>query len=85
MKVQKMNRNLHIQLKIALSALDSSISAFARSLKKPGGDKIGISHSAVIRAAKGTEPTPWIVKAIEDVIEEAKEKHPEVYQGLTQN
>ena len=69
----------HSQLKEASRLLNKPISKFAKELKKPGGTKQGVSHTAVIRVAQGYENTEWIREAIDRFIDEARKKYPEYY------
>ncbi len=70
--------SLHKELKHALAASYSTITEFAANLEKPDGS-VGVSHTAVIRTAQGKDVTPWIVEAIENKIEQAKNEYPKYY------
>lgn len=71
-------QNIHQDLKTALMLRGSSITKFARNLKKPDGS-VGISHTAVIRVAKNFEETDWIRNEIEVTIRNSKTTFPEYW------
>jgi len=70
--------DVHDDLKIALKLLDLRLVDFAVSLKRPDGN-IGISHTAVIRVAKGQDETMWIRQEIMALIRKAHRLFPEYY------
>jgi hypothetical protein len=72
------NQNLHQELKTALMLRGTSLSKFAKNLKKPDGT-IGVSHTAVIRVAQNREQTDWIRKEIVKAIKNSRKTFPEYW------
>jgi hypothetical protein len=71
--------NIHNDLKIALRLQGVTIRAWGKSLKKPDGS-VGISHTAVIRVARGDDKTSWIRTAIESLIDRTKLEYPAAFE-----
>lgn len=71
-------QDFHAELKTALSLEGTTLSGFAKNLKKPNG-QVGISHTALIRVAQHHEDTPWIRTLIKDVIKKSRLTYPEFW------
>lgn len=78
-----MGTSLHNQLIASSEILNTSISSFAKSLTKPNGH-VGISHTAIILAAKGESNTQWIIDEITKFINKAKKENPEYFTVRTE-
>jgi len=71
-------QNFHADLKTALSLEGTTLSGFAKNLRKPNG-QVGISHTALIRVAQHHEDTPWIRTLIKDFIRKSRLTYPEYW------